>query len=138
MTLDDLDAIHADPNPKEAVLDMRRRSKGVPVFAPRGKFIQNINRGIDIVKSLLCDWEGNRKLFFAPKLQQTKSERRILQSMLLYKWRSRATPDGIVFDDIAQKGKYDHSCDALRYWSVWHFGRHDRDYRRMPDTQPTA
>jgi hypothetical protein len=138
ISLDDLDAIHADPNPKEAVLDMRRRSRGVPVFAPRGKYIQNINRGIDVLKSLLLDWEGRRKLYFAPRLQQTKSERRILQSMLLYKWRQKTTPDGIIFDDIAQRGKYDHATDALRYWATWHYGRHDRDYKRIEDTQPQA
>lgn len=139
ISVHDLTAIHADPNPSEAVNDLRRRTKGVPVYAPRGKFIQNINRGIDVLKGLLLDWQGNRRLYFAPRLQQTKTDRGMLASMQHYRWRERKTPDGYtVFDDVASKGKHDHHADALRYWAAWHFGRYDRDYKKIPETQPTA
>ena len=138
ISIEDLDAIHCDPNPKEATTDLRRRAKGVPVFAPRGKYIQSINRGISVLRGRLCDHAGRRLLYFAPRLQQTPSDRGILKCMALYKWREKRTPDGIVFDDIAQKGKYDHGCDALRYWATWNYGRFDRDYKRQPDNELTA
>lgn len=108
----DLAAVYCDPNPVEGPAELKSLMHGVPV---RYAWAQRIIAGIDIVRWRLLDGQGKRWLLFHPRLQTTPSERRILQCMVNYRWTERQTPDGIVLLDTAQKGKWDHGADSLRY-----------------------
>lgn len=111
----DVAELHADPNPEEACIELRRHFRGGRVKAIRGRIHQDVMSSINVVRGRLVDTGGNRRLFFAPDLHHTPSRRRILQCMLLYKWRERSTQQGTVFLDKPLKALHDHGADALRY-----------------------
>lgn len=61
--------------------------------------------GMEIVKSLLCDANGERKLFLSSSLE------RLPRDFRRYRWREGG-------DEPDKDGICDHSLDALRYFAV--------------------
>ena len=119
----DIAKVYCDYNPQAAVRQARsffgtRAGRDmIPISAKRVKDNHQRNEGIDVVSWRLRDYHGKRRLFFAPEMERTKSQRRILQCMRLYSWQTRRSQGEAWQDEMRPiKGVYDHGADALRYY----------------------
>ncbi len=105
----------ADYNPRDAVyLANQKRFFDGRCYTRRVGPDADKESGINTVRGRLLDYEGKRRLRFAPALRHTDSERRILRCMTSYK-RLDATVDGqTVRLGVNQKSPWSHGPDALR------------------------
>ena len=116
--------VYVDPNPITAVRVWRSKFPG-RVYYTRRPAACNIVNGIQVVRGRLLDMNGDRRLLFAPRLRNTPSERRILQCMLLYKWREKAGGDAggqYFLSQPTVNRPFVHAAAALRYYCLRYFG----------------
>lgn len=118
---------YADYYPREAVaLANTRRYFDGRCYAQRVGDSRNKRDGINTVRWRLSNAKGDRRLFFARRLQQTKEARRILACMDNYAYQTRSS-DGevILLPEVKQESMWSHGPDALRAY-CWQRYRHLR------------
>ena len=138
MRVSDLDSAYCDNLPQKAreLAKAWFRARHVPCRSAvvrahgRGGLID----GIDICSDRMCGADGARRIYLTEEVQQNKG-RSLHQCLRRYRWPERSSQSDPYLDDTRpQKGKWDHACDAMRYYiaqahgskrtlSAWDAGR---------------
>jgi len=138
MRVQDLDKAYGDNQPRKA-RDLAKTwfwARGVSyISSPVAKHgAGGLIDGIDIVSDRMLDASNVRRIFLTEDMQTHKG-RSLQRSLEKYRYPERSVQSETYLDDSRPiKGKWDHACDALRYYiaqahghkrtiSAWDAGR---------------
>lgn len=123
LTPDDIRQVCVDPNPRTARTEWKTAFPGRTLYSFNPRLTER-NRTFRVVQSRLLLQDGRRRLFFSRDLLKSPSDRRITQSMALYKWRTIQTAEGpVLLDQTDERQQWSHAVAALRYYCLNNYGK---------------